>query len=376
MKLEHYLDRDKLAQRIQEGYVDVKTHPTLPLQLYCHTRMAVLDNFWDEITTKCRGLIVNKFNGEIVARPFEKFFNVNTEDRPETHVSGFLAYTLPRPIVSDKLDGSLGIFWEYEGHWGVASKGSFTSVHAQWMTQRLAQHIEEHGSLIWPEGYTPVFEMIAESVQTHVIDYHGEERLVLIALINKSSGEELLPVALESYGKRNHLPTPTFYNMNLAGAFALDRENHEGFVFTYPRLGQPPLKVKVKHPTFLRVQKVVHHVSPKNLLEMLMHNDMAGLEDWQKQLPTHVSQQVREWSRLYWEAYRTNQAEAIMRTHVILTTTTTRKEAAEFLRRQENAPYAAICFAYLDQNVEGYRKSLWKLVGKQVQINNTVDGGE
>lgn len=370
MKLSDYIDVEQLAKEIKDGYVDVKIHETLPLALLCHTKKATLDWHWNDVTTKCRGLIctIDQNFGDIIARPFEKFFDVNTPGRPETLVLAEAA--LPRPVVSDKLDGSLGIFWEYNGHWGVASKGSFSSEHAQWATNWLANHIEEHGALVWPKGYTPVFEMIAESVQTHVINYNGVEDLILIALVNNETGEELPPMALESYAKRNDLRVVTFYRMNLAGAMGLDREGHEGFVFTYPVPGKAPLKLKVKHPTFKVHQKWVYHLTPKRVLEALMNGDpifdgLAGL------LPQHVYNRVMEWSITYKTAYKAIQARCVSLCYEVLATTTTRKEAAAILTQPDNQPYAGICFALMDQH-QSYKKLIWKLVSQRVHIENTV----
>ena len=76
MKLAEYLDKDKLRHHINTGLVMERFHDTLPLSIYCYGRKAVFDSVWDDVTTKTRGLIVGP-EGEIVARPFEKFFSVD-----------------------------------------------------------------------------------------------------------------------------------------------------------------------------------------------------------------------------------------------------------------------------------------------------------
>ena len=367
MKIQDYIDQTKLLKHIQDGYVHKINHPTLPLSLLSYTRKTVYDNLWDDVTTRTRGLIYDNIDGSVIARPFEKFFNLE-----DTLVDTFGE---TRPVFSEKLDGSLGIFYIYHGQWGVASKGSFTSVHAEWMNSWIASHIEEHGSLVWPVGYTPIFEMIAESVQTHVLNYEGKEDLVLVSLVNNETGEELPPMAIQSYAERNHMTVVEFYNMTLGAAVKLDRQNREGFVATYPRSGRAPLKVKIKHPTFLTNQKLVHQVSPKHLLESLEAGNADLLGDWQKLLPTHVGLKVFQWSQRYHAAYRTIHATAALLVHEILKNMTTRKEAAAFLMQPDNKPYAGICFALLDQK-EGYKNAIWKLVGQRVQIENTIDGGE
>ena len=76
-----------LKQYEQDGLLYSQTHPTLPLTIYNYTDKVQWENLWDEITLSCRGLVVDSL-GNIVARPFKKFFNLsegktNTTDKYE-----------------------------------------------------------------------------------------------------------------------------------------------------------------------------------------------------------------------------------------------------------------------------------------------------
>ena len=51
-----------------------------PLDIYNYTRATVHENWWDEVTSICRGVIINRETGEIVARPFEKFHNYGSDN--------------------------------------------------------------------------------------------------------------------------------------------------------------------------------------------------------------------------------------------------------------------------------------------------------
>ena len=63
------------TEYINTGLVDIASHDTFPLDLYTYGRKTVHENLWDGVTSKCRGIIVHRETGEIVARPFEKFHN-------------------------------------------------------------------------------------------------------------------------------------------------------------------------------------------------------------------------------------------------------------------------------------------------------------
>ena len=114
-------DLNILNKYISDGLVVKNDHPTLPISIYNYSRTCQYENKWDEITKACRGLILDQ-EGNVVAKGFDKFFNIE-EHKPEE---------IPNePFeVFEKLDGSLGILFWYQGKWILATKGSFTSDQA------------------------------------------------------------------------------------------------------------------------------------------------------------------------------------------------------------------------------------------------------
>ena len=63
-----------LEKMIEEKYINVQKHPDTNLWLLNYSKSCQLDKIWNEVTIKCRGLIIDMF-GNIVSRPFEKFYN-------------------------------------------------------------------------------------------------------------------------------------------------------------------------------------------------------------------------------------------------------------------------------------------------------------
>lgn len=94
-----------LNRYYEDGWLIKQTHPTLDLTIWNYSPRVQYERQWDDITTQCRGLVTNS-KGEIVARPFKKFFNYE-EHKPED---------LPNEefVVYEKMDGSLGILFYYE----------------------------------------------------------------------------------------------------------------------------------------------------------------------------------------------------------------------------------------------------------------------
>src|SRR6266540_1991691 len=119
------LRRGELLTRYK-SLVIAQEHPAGGLVILNYTHGCQFQGAWDEVTTACRGLIVDTRAWQVAAWPFAKFFNVN--ERPETQVEA-----LPQEpfAVFDKLDGSLGVLYRGPEGLAVASRGSFTSEQAQ-----------------------------------------------------------------------------------------------------------------------------------------------------------------------------------------------------------------------------------------------------
>ena len=67
-------DLNILNKYIDEGLIIKNVHPTLPLAIYNYSRECQYEKKWDENTLTCRGLILD-FDGNVIAKSFEKFFN-------------------------------------------------------------------------------------------------------------------------------------------------------------------------------------------------------------------------------------------------------------------------------------------------------------
>lgn len=358
MKLSQYIDEAKLAEYVHDGLVEVRHHKTLQLRIYTHTKKAVLEDFWDEVTTKCRGLVVHYPSGEIVARPFEKFFNINTMWRPDTLLSNL---PLTKPEITEKLDGSLGIYYNWEGKSGIATKGSFYSDQAVWATEHYNEyHYHSH----WPQGWTPLFEIIAESVQHHVVHYGGLEQLVLITLVNNDTGEEMTWKEVASLALQNGFTVVDEYpKKSLGDVINEDRKNREGYVLSWPVAGKPPLKIKVKHESFLALQKIVHAATPKAILEALSSKNVDVLNTWIGQTNDQLGMWVKEWVTKFNFRYANILLKCKLTTNTALSKCETRKEFAEYVNAEASKfdfVYPSVCFAMLDDR--DHQRIIWKFV--------------
>src|SRR5258708_5514757 len=95
---------------LDTGLVSVAHHKEFPLSLYTYGRKAVHEDVWNQVTTRCRGVIINRDTGEIIARPFEKFHNMGSRRGTSPEYYNIIDPNNPflsQPVVWEKMDGFL-----------------------------------------------------------------------------------------------------------------------------------------------------------------------------------------------------------------------------------------------------------------------------
>jgi RNA ligase len=274
MKLFDLISETALAAQIEAKMVRAVPHPGGRLTLYNYTKVAqYTPELWNHVTDKCRGLIVDT-EGNIVARPFEKFWNLDDPRHPET-----LTANLPAspPILTRKLDGSLGVGYPLDGRWHVATRGAFLSDQALWASHWLRQHSPS----VWPAGHTPLFEIVFPENQIVVrYDFSG---LVLLALVNIETGEEIGYDELRLHAQRNDMRAVERFDRPLNACLQEDVPNEEGYVAAWPRPGTTPLRVKIKYATYTRLHKLLTQTNALTVWEML--RDGLAISEVAKDVP-------------------------------------------------------------------------------------------
>lgn len=294
MKLDSLLDKDELSRLLTEGLVGVQHHPTLPLRIFNYTQRAQFAGQWGGAIDYCRGLIVD-YENNIIARPFKKFFNLNTSSIPET-----MEANLPqsKPIITTKMDGSLGIYWYYDGHEGIATRGSFTSPQALWATDwymkhRKIQHGDGYGGTVeWPIETTTLFEIIYP--ENRIVVKYDFEGLVVLGMVDIEKGFEWAYEDFSFHAQFNQFRvTKKIDGVSLMKLKEANIENEEGYVLTYLKRDAPPLKVKVKMADYLRLHKIVTGMNARSVWELLSSGQgTAGFE----YTPEHFKKWLAKWS--------------------------------------------------------------------------------
>ena len=154
---------------------------------------------WNQVVLQARGITFVEATGEIVARPFAKFFNYQElveSDGTHTDLYGILPEEY-RPNLSgpfhilDKIDGSLGIVFynPISKKWQVKSSGDFYSPQALWGQKRLDAFGDNYLKKNLLEELTYCFEIVYDE-DIHPIHYDYQD-LVFLTAFRKVDGVEL-----------------------------------------------------------------------------------------------------------------------------------------------------------------------------------------
>lgn len=171
------------------------------------TKQAFYDKVWDDQTTKARGLYINVPKQKVVARAYDKFFNVN--ERPETKLD-MLQYKLTFPAVAYvKENGFLGIvsYNEEDESLFITTKSCPDGDYAGWLRDMLdvkvpAETREKMKTYARDNNVSFVFECVDMKNDPHIIEY-PESKLFLLDIVyndmqyRKYSFEQMCSVADE-----------------------------------------------------------------------------------------------------------------------------------------------------------------------------------
>lgn len=305
----------------KDGLLHKQTHPTLDLTIWNYSPKVQYEKLWDDITMQCRGLVTNS-KGDIVARPFKKFFNYE-EHKPED---------IPNEdfVVYEKLDGSLGILFYYEeeltderryniwfnnnyetgmerffnpnelpdfdnpyyeptpktkGEWILATRGSFTSPQAI----KGKEILSRHDISAWRKDNTYLFEIIYPENRI-VVDYGDEEKLVVIGGIHTETGEEI-PDSSLFWTQDSGFEVVTTYKTWGEGYDLLKEEiskDKEGYVIRF----KSGFRMKIKGEEYVRLHRILTNVSNRDIWEYL--KDGKSFDELLEKVPDEFNDWVKD----------------------------------------------------------------------------------
>lgn len=253
---------DDIQQAVRDGFFDglveyggVNVTHYERLILFCYQRTAMYEEVWTPFQRLSRGLLIEEGTGEIVARPFDKFFNWGEGGR-----------TTSAPIrrVYNKLDGSLGIMYQYNGRWHINSKGAFRAGHfEQWGNGLdIAQMDGQYTYLVEVLWNPPV----GTELRKQIVTRHDRERLALLAMRHNETGEYVDWFTLTDVAQRINIelvkPVVEFTAVDQIVTILPDLDAaKEGFVVEF----EDDQRFKFKGKRFLALHRAVNGISWKTV---------------------------------------------------------------------------------------------------------------
>lgn len=281
------VDLKRIKALEEQGLVRSSRHPEFPLTIYKYTDICVFDRKWDEYTSMCRGLIVDD-DGEVLARPFPKFFNIEEHADDERCNLPPLNWNQHFDIM-DKLDGSLGIIYTWEGVPYVATAGSFDSDQAI----RANQIFKSKGYDKYTKydmGVTHLFEIIYPENRI-VVDYEGLEDMILLDMVMIDRGMFATKDALKSAAAQIGCPVVKFFDANNIQELPV-RENSEGYIIRF----NDGTRAKMKFEEYKRLHYLMTGVTSIRIWENLMAG--YGIKDFIENVPDEFYNWVKEKAEL------------------------------------------------------------------------------
>jgi len=273
------INLEKLNELVEQGYL--RTSEKDNLILYNYTDATVFEKNWTPETRMCRGLVVNKLTGEVVAKPFEKFFNLG--EMPESSLQN-LSNDVPY-VCYEKVDGSLGIifFNPTTNEWDICTRGSFYSDQAIKGKELLKKY--KFNNL--PKNTTILVEIIYPENKI-VIDYGKQEKLVLLSGIVQcfNSFYEYSPQELIEVSKQLEMELVKSYSYSVKEMIELQKtlpKEKEGFVVRFLN----GLRVKIKGDEYCKIHKILSNLSPLSVWDV-MENGMVP-NSYLQQLPEELA---------------------------------------------------------------------------------------
>ena len=247
------------------------------LFIYVYTQRAVRERIWNKITRAARGLILDG-DGNIVARPFDKFFNLFEchETEPKN---------LPKEpyCIWEKVDGSLGIiFWNpIRECWDISTKGSLHSEQADFARETLLPRYADALNRSASKDCTILTEIIYPSNQI-VVNYGDTCELRLLAMRHIHTGnyehaKRVLGVIAKSFGMHPAdgygITLPTHHPEQFADLRM--EKNMEGWVIQF----DGGFRVKVKNPWYLAIHRALDSKSIKRIIELVEGGEWRAFWD-------------------------------------------------------------------------------------------------
>jgi RNA ligase len=252
-------------------------------------------NMW--VRRECRGLIFNTATGELISRPYHKFFNVG--EREETSINKINLYE-PH-VVLEKLDGSMIRPIPTPEGFRLGTKAGITDVamNAEYFIAD-KKHYSQFIHKCFQRNITPIFEWCSRKNRI-VVDY-PEDQLILTGMRDKTTGCYVYYDAMLKYATAWCIPVVNavdglaVQNIDLFVKQVREWDDGEGVVIRFDNGHM----VKVKADEYILRHRSKEQInSEKNIIQVILND---AVDDMIPLLTEDDATRLRKFQSEFWSA--------------------------------------------------------------------------
>ena len=237
------------------------------------TKNAFQDRVWNSQTILARGLFINTHTNEIVARSYNKFFNVNEREQTKIHnILKSFKYPVTAYVKENGFLGMVGYDSESDSL-VYASKSTCRGEYPDMVRKAFVRTVSENTldrikCFLRDMGLTLVFEVVEPGRDPHIIEY-PEPTIVLLDAVYRTleyrkleypllvelAAEYGLPVKEMTHCLKSREELSDWYYKVTAPDYSLEGENIEGFVLEDAEGSM--VKIKLEYYTFWKHMRAV-----------------------------------------------------------------------------------------------------------------------
>jgi RNA ligase len=328
---------------------------------------------WDEndpigsaVRRECRGLIFDIGTGNLISRPYHKFFNVG--EKEETQLNKINLYE-PH-VVLEKLDGSMiRPILTPEG-FRLATKAGITDVamNAEVFVAD-KPHYDTFIRKCIQKGTTPLFEWVSRKNRI-VVDY-PEDNLILTGMRYNHTGSYLTYVVMKSYASAWNIPVVkavdglAVQNIELFVKQIREWESEEGVVVRF----DTGHMVKIKADQYVLRHRAKDSISQeKNVLQIIIE---GSVDDLVPLLTPEDGERIQRFQNSFWmglDEVALEMAELFVKGNKMYPE---KKDfAVEFVQKKVEPIYAFIMYAM--KGGKGSKEVLVEMIGKSLGSQSKI----
>jgi RNA ligase len=285
--------RDEFVVAEKEGYTVINYN------------VMMADTFDCNIRRELRGIIFDTATGDIIRRPFHKFFNVNEREETQDNVVDMSR----SHVIFDKLDGSMIAPFTVNGEmiWGTKMGATDVAKPVEEFVEARS-HYRIFAKFLISRGYTPIFEWCSRK-QRIVLDYK-EDQLILTAIRSLYDGRYVSRDLMEMHAEEYGIPVVRTWDMGLHMdnktmrsfvSYVSGLEDLEGYVIRF----DDGHMLKLKCQWYLQIHKAKEAIlQDRNIVELILDEK---LDDIKAHLPAEDRFELGRFEHLfniavYWQA--------------------------------------------------------------------------